>query len=118
MSNTYTWNVVDCEHIIATGMITDLYYIINAEDPDSTYTSSIYRSMRLDPADLDTMIPYDSVTEADTITWLQDSLGEERIATTYQTLDNRLVEMKTPTTGSGKPWSIKTNEEESDGGSV
>jgi len=105
MSNTYTWNVVQCDRILATGMINTLHYTINASDADGAYTVGAYGSIGLEPADPETMIPYDSVTEAETITWLQAAIGEEKVADIYQALDNQLVEKKTPTTGTGVPWS-------------
>jgi hypothetical protein len=105
MSNTYTWNVVQCDRILATGMINTLHYTINASDADNTYTVGAYGSIGLEPADPATMIPYDSVTEAETITWLQAAIGEEKVSKIYQALDNQLVEKKTPTTGTGVPWS-------------
>ena len=105
MSNTYTWKVGQCDRILATGMITTLHYTINASDAEGTYTVGAYGSIGLEPADPETMIPYDSVTEADTISWLQAAIGEEKVANIYQVLDNQLVEKKTPTTGTGVPWS-------------
>tara|TARA_R100000742_G_C4181910_1_gene16756 strand:- start:164 stop:484 length:321 start_codon:yes stop_codon:yes gene_type:complete len=105
MSNTYTWNVVQCDRILATGMINTLHYTINASDADGTYTVGAYGPIGLEPADPETMIPYDAVTEADTITWLQAALGEEKVTEILQVLDNQLAEKKTPTTGTGVPWS-------------
>ena len=104
MSNTYTWNVVQCDRILSTGMINNLHYTINASDAEGTYTVGAYGSIGLKPADTKSMIPYDSVTEAETITWLQAAIGEEKVADIYQALDNQLVEKKTPTTGTGVPW--------------
>tara|TARA_B100001094_G_scaffold124325_1_gene120178 strand:- start:348 stop:680 length:333 start_codon:yes stop_codon:yes gene_type:complete len=104
MSNTYTWNVVQCDRILSTGMINNLHYTINASDAEGTYTVGAYGSIGLKPADTKSMIPYDSVTEAETITWLQAVLGEEKVSEIYQALDNQLTEKKTPTTGTGVPW--------------
>lgn len=104
MSNIYTWNVVQCDRILSTGMINTLHYTINASDAEGTYTVGAYGSIGLEPADTKSMIPYDSVTQADTISWLQAVLGEEKVSEIYQALDNQLTEKKTPTTGTGVPW--------------
>ena len=37
--------------------------------------------------------------------WLQDFLGEEKVSEIFQALDNQLTEKKTPTIGTGVPWS-------------
>ena len=51
------------------------------------------------------MIPYDSVTEAQAISWAQAAIGgAEKVAEIHAALDNQLTQKRKPTTGTGTPW--------------
>jgi len=106
MSNTYTWKVGQCDRTLATGMITTLHYTVDATDAERTYSVGAYGSVGLEPAEDGTMVPYDLITEAQCIAWLQAAIGgEEKVTEICNALDAQLVEKKTPTTGTGTPWS-------------
>ena len=105
MANTYTWKVGQCDRNLADGMITTLHYTVSAVTEDGVYSVGAYGSVGLDPADSEDMIPYDSVTEAQAISWAQAKLGgEEKVAAILAALDAQLTEKRTPTTGKGVPW--------------
>ena len=109
MSNTYTWKVGQCDRTLATGMIITLHYTVNATDAEETYSVGAYGSVGLEPADPETMIPYDDVQESDAIAWVQAAIGgEEQVTVICNALDAQLAEKKTPTVGAGIPWN--TNE--------
>ncbi len=106
MANTYTWKVGQCDRTLADGVITTLHYTVTAETDDGVYSAGAYGSIGLEAPDAETMIAYDSVSEADCISWLQAALGGDEKVTEIQTaLDNQLAEKRTPTTGAGTPWS-------------
>ena len=50
-------------------------------------------------------IPYDNLTEAICIGWVQDSLGTEGVASLESGLTSNLNEQETPTHAAGVPWS-------------
>jgi hypothetical protein len=105
MANTYTWKVGQCDRNLADGMITTLHYTVSAVTEDGVYSVGAYGSVGLDPADPDDMIPYDSITEAQAISWAQAKLGgEEKVSEIHAALDAQLTEKRTPTKGSGTPW--------------
>jgi len=105
MANTYTWKVGQCDRNLADGMITTLHYTVNATTEDGVYSAGAYGSVGLQPADPDSMIPYDDVTEAQAISWTQAAIGgPEKVAEIHAALDNQLTEKRTPTTGTGTPW--------------
>jgi len=105
MSNTYTWKVGQCDRTLATGEIRVLHYTVDATDAEGTYSVGAYGSVALEPADPETMIPYDSVTEENAIAWVQAAIGgEEKVTEICNELDNQLAEKKTPTVGAGIPW--------------
>ena len=105
MANTYTWKVGQCDRTLADGMITTMHYTVSAVTEDGVYSAGAYGSVGLEPADPDDMIPYDNVTEAQAISWVQAALGgEEKVAEIHAALDAQLTEKRTPTTGKGVPW--------------
>tara|TARA_B100000902_G_scaffold68312_1_gene74443 strand:- start:1759 stop:2082 length:324 start_codon:yes stop_codon:yes gene_type:complete len=106
MTNTYVWKVGQCDRVLADGMINTLHYTVNATDEDGTYSVGAYGSVGLEAADPSDMIKYDDVTEAQAIIWAQGAIGgADKVAEIHAALDNALAEKKTPTTGSGTPWS-------------
>ena len=107
MANSYVWKVGQCDRLLETGMINTLHYTVNATDEDGTYSVGAYGSVGLEPADTESMVPYDDVTEAQAITWAQAAIGgADKVAEIHAALDAQLVEKKTPTRGTGVPWSV------------
>ena len=106
MANTYVWKISQCHRTLSDGMINTLHYTVNATDEDGTYSVGAYGSVGLEPADAESMVPYDDVTEAQAITWAQAAIGgADKVAEIHAALDAQLIEKKTPTRGTGLPWS-------------
>jgi len=106
MANTYTWKVGQCDRTLSDGMISTLHDAVNATTEDGVYSAGAYGSVGLQPADSDSMIAYDSVTEAQAISWAQAAIGgSDKVAEIHAALDAQLTEKRTPTTGKGTPWS-------------
>lgn len=106
MANTYTWKVGQCDRTLADGVITTLHYTVTAVTDDGVYSAGAYGSIGLEAPDAETMIAYDSVSEADCISWVKAAIGGDEKVTEVQTaLDNQLTEKRTPTVGAGTPWS-------------
>jgi hypothetical protein len=106
MANTYTWKVGQCDRTLADGVISTLHYTVTAETDDGVYSAGAYGSIGLEAPDAKTMIAYDKVTEAQTISWLHTALGgDEKVTEIHSALDNQLTQKRTPTTGTGLPWS-------------
>jgi len=105
MANTYTWKVGQCDRTLADGVITTLHYTVTAVTDDGVYSAGAYGSVGLEAPEAESMIAYDSVTEANCIAWLQAAIGGDEKVTEIQTaLDNQLTEKRTPTVGAGTPW--------------
>lgn len=106
MANTYVWKVGQCDRLLETGMISTLHYTVTATDAEGTYSAGAYGSVGLEPADSETFVAYDAVTEAQAITWAKSAIGgADKVAEIHAALDAQLVEKKTPTRGAGVPWS-------------
>ena len=105
MANTYVWKVGNCPRTLADGMIYEVHYTVNATDEDGIFADR-YGSVGLEPGEADKFIAYDDVTETQAISWAQAAIGgADKVAEIHAALDAQLVEKKTPTKGSGVPWS-------------
>ena len=105
MSNTYTWKVGQCDRTLETGVITTLHYTVTAVTEDGVYSAGAYGSVSLEAPNADDMIAYDSVTEAQAISWAQAAIGgADKVSEIHAALDAQLTEKRTPTTGTGTPW--------------
>jgi hypothetical protein len=106
MANTYTWKVGQCDRLLETGVINTLHYTVTAVTEDGVYSAGAYGSISLEAPEAETMIPYDSVTEANCVMWVKAAIGgEEKVAEIEAALGNQLTEKRSPTTGTGLPWS-------------
>ena len=66
------------------------------------YTATSYGTVGFTPdADAEGYVAYDSLTEADVIAWLQESLDTEALEAS---LDADLAEQATPSVTVGTPW--------------
>jgi len=105
MANTYTWKVGQCDRTLADGVITTLHYTVTAVTEDEVYSAGAYGSIGLEAPEAETMIAYDSVTEANCIAWVKAAIGgDDKVAEVQTALDNQLTEKRTPTVGAGTPW--------------
>lgn len=101
MAVTYTWSIPSVERTISTGGITQIHWTCVGVDGD--YSASSYGSTGHSPDSTDSdFIAYDAVTEANCIAWAQAQLDKDAIETGIAA---QIAEQKTPTKGSGKPWS-------------
>tara|TARA_R110002073_G_scaffold167150_1_gene323774 strand:- start:110 stop:433 length:324 start_codon:yes stop_codon:yes gene_type:complete len=106
MANTYTWKVGQCNRNLSDGMISTLHYTVNAATEDGVYSVGAHGSVGLEAAELKSMIAYDDVTEEQAIGWAQAAIGgADKVSKIHASLDNELTEKRTPTTGTGLPWS-------------
>jgi hypothetical protein len=78
-----------------------------ASKTDGTHTASSYGTVALPHKDHDDpdFVPYEDLTEAQVLAWVQEAVGEEQLAALELNLDNQLAALANPVTASGTPWS-------------
>lgn len=101
MATTVTWHIANLERETADGFVYTAHYTIDAND--GTYNAGAYGSIGFERPD--NLIPYSSLKEADVIGWVQDALGNEKVAEIEAALENQLSEQRSPSKASGVPWS-------------
>ena len=101
MAATFTWTIPTVERVLADGGITVAHWRCDAVE--DTYSAGSYGTGGLTyDASASDFIAYDSVTEANVITWVQTHVSK---SDTESALQAEVDALKTPTTGSGVPWS-------------
>ena len=102
MAITYNWNIVTCEHEVATGGITVAHWECIAVDGD--YTARAYGSCGFTPdASAPDFTPYDQVVEAEVLAWCWVLGGVDKDET-EAALAAKIDADKNPVSASGTPW--------------
>lgn len=101
MATTITWHIANLERETSDGFVYTAHYTIDATD--DTYNAGAYGSIGFERPD--NLIPYSSLKEADVIGWVQDRLGDEKVAEIEAALTSQLEEQRKPSKASGIPWS-------------
>ena len=99
MENTYTW---DCKSVKAyplknelENVIFTVHWRLNATDGENH--SSVYGSIGINTEDLTNFTPYEDLTHADIISWVESAMGEEEVARLKESLDKQIEEQVNPT---------------------
>lgn len=103
MAITYTWAVANMDRTLSNGYVGTVHYTISADD--GTYASSAYGSLGLEAPEEDEAIPYAQLTPEIVIGWVKDKFGDEKVAEIEAALAEQIAQQRTPTTGTGVPWS-------------
>ena len=100
MAITYTWTIPTVERTLSDGGITTIHWRCTGVDGD--HSASIYGTVGCtpDPSASD-FIAYDSVTEANCISWVQGSVSKDD---TEAALAAQIAVLKAPTQATGVPW--------------
>ena len=101
---TKTWQVNTLERELADGYVKKVIYRVIGED--GTYKFRATGEVNLPRPE--TLVPYANLSEAAVLTWVKQKLDSDKegtVAAIEQAVENGVNEQKTPTTGTGKPWS-------------
>jgi len=100
MAITYTWSIPTVERNLSDGGITVIHWRCTGVDGD--HTASSYGTTSHEPdADAEGFISYDSVTEANCISWAQAQVNKSDVEAAIAA---QIEADKTPTTAAGTPW--------------
>ena len=108
-----TWTISQCDYKLKmtqdskdyVNVIESVHWMADDKDSDGNSGHS-YGSVGISTEDLATgWKDYDKMTEADVITMAKNALGADRVKAIEDSIAAQIAEQKTPTHGSGKPWS-------------
>ena len=101
---TTTWTIAQLDRELADGYVYIVHYKVDATD--GTYSAGAYGSVGLEKPD--TLVAYKDLTSETVIEWVKAKLDAEKAGTVAKVeaaLAANIAEQKTPTVGSGIPWS-------------
>ena len=97
---TYLWTISQMDRLTADGFVVTVHYNVSATD--GTYNSSVYGTVGYQEQPGETFTPYDQLTEAQVVGWVQTSLGKDTVEANLQSQINAQIN---PVQESGLPWS-------------
>ena len=101
---TTTWTIAQLDRELADGYVSTVHYRVDATD--GTYSSGAYGSIDLEKPD--TLVPYKDLTSDVVVGWVKAKLiaeDSEAVTKIEAALAAQIAEQKTPTVGTGIPWS-------------
>ena len=101
---TTTWTIAQLDRELADGYVYTVHYRVDATD--GTYSAGAYGSVGLEKPD--TLVAYKDLTSETVIGWVKDKLNSEdsdAVKNIEAALAANIAEQKTPTVGTGLPWS-------------
>ena len=101
---TTTWTIAQLDRELADGYVYTVHYRVDATD--DTYSAGAYGSVGLEKPD--TLVPYKDLTSDTVVGWVKAKLDAQEagtVANIEAALAAQIAEQKTPTVGSGIPWS-------------
>ena len=101
---TTTWTIKQLDRELADGYVHTAHYTVDATD--GTYSAGAYGSVGLEKPD--TLVAYKDLTSETVIGWVKAKLDAQEagtVANIEAALAAQIAEQKTPTVGSGIPWS-------------
>ena len=101
---TTTWTIAQLDRELADGYVYIVDYKVDATD--GTYSAGAYGSVGLEKPD--TLVAYKDLTSETVIGWVKAKLDAQEagtVANIEAALAAQIAEQKTPTVGSGIPWS-------------
>ena len=101
---TTTWTIAQLDRELADGYVYTVHYRVDATD--GTYSAGAYGSVGLEKPE--TLVAYKDLTSDVVIGWVKAKLDAEEAGTVAKieaALAAQIAEQKTPTVGSGIPWS-------------
>ena len=101
---TTTWTIKQLDRELADGYVHTAHYTVDATD--GTYSAGAYGSVGLEKPDK--LVAYKDLTSDVVVGWVKaklDADNAETVAKVEAALAANIAEQKTPTVGTGIPWS-------------
>lgn len=101
MATEFTWAIANLERETSDGYVFTAHYTVSAKD--DTYSAGAYGSLGFARPEGE-LIPFADLTEGLVVQWIFDALGEEKVTSICEALQDQLDEQRAPSKASGLPW--------------
>ena len=99
-----TWQITQLDRKTSDGFVLVAHW--QCVDTDGEYSGRVYSTQAFEfKPDEPGFIPYDDLTEAEVIGWVQAALGDEGVAATEAAVAAQIEAQKNPPISTGLPWS-------------
>ena len=101
---TKTWQINTLQRELADGYVNKVIYRVNGVDGDFNFRAT----GEVDLPKPGSLVPYADLTESQVLGWVKAKLDADKagtVAAIELEVENGVNIQKTPTTGTGKPWS-------------
>ena len=96
---TFNWTIPQMDRLTTDGFVITVHYNVTATD--DTYSASTYGTVSYTQEPGEQYTPYDQLTEAQVVGWVQNSLGKDTVESSLQ---SQIDLQKHPVQESGTPW--------------
>ena len=96
---TFNWTIPQMDRLTSDVFVVTVQYRVDATDGD--YSASTYGTVSYNQQPEETYTPYDQLTEAQVVGWVQTSLGQETVESSLQ---SQIDLQKNPVQEAGVPW--------------
>ena len=96
---TYLWTIQQMDRLTSDGFVVVVHYNVSATD--GTYQASTYGTTSYTQTPGETYIPYEDLTQAVVVGWVQEALGKDTVEASLQ---GQIDALKNPVQESGLPW--------------
>jgi len=108
MAITNTWSVVAMDAYPELDGETDVVFTVHwtLNGTDGTYNGSVYGSVGVTLDEGAAFTPYEDLTQAQVVSWVQDALGEEQVASYEANVAQQIADqIDPPVVTPPLPWS-------------
>jgi hypothetical protein len=100
-----TWIITNTDYNISEDGLTNVIYNLHwtCQDEQDGFTGSVYSTQAVSYTVGSPFTPFDDVTQAMMVGWLQSAMGPEAVAAAEAAVAAQIEAQKNPTTGSGLP---------------
>jgi hypothetical protein len=95
---TFNWTIPQMNRLTSDGFVVTVHYVVTAQDGD--FSASTYGTIGY-TQESDKFVPYDQLTEAMVVGWVQTALGKD---TVEASLEGQIEAQKHPVQEAGVPW--------------
>ena len=99
-----TFKISTLERDTADGFVTVAHW--TATQTDGEFTASTYSTVSFTKTDDVNLIPFDSLSEAQVLSWVTDSIGADGVEAIDKALVASISEQKAPKKATGTPWNV------------
>ena len=95
----FNWTIPQMDRLTTDGFVVTVHYNVTATD--DTYSASTYGTVSYTQEPGEQYTPYDQLTEAQVVGWVQNSLGKDTVEASLQ---SQIDLQKHPVQEAGVPW--------------